>query len=124
MILVDTSIWIEYFKANSTIFQVMERELEHQNILAAECVFAELLQGAKNKREIKIIEQFWLNLPKQEETGLWIEAGLFSSQNKLFSKGIGLIDAFLITYARKNRAKLWTLDKKIKSVLKSSEIYN
>lgn len=123
MILVDTSIWIEFFKANPTIFPIIERELEHQNILAAECVFAELMQGTKNKREINIIEQFWLNLPKKEEAGLWIKAGLFSSQNKLFSKGIGLIDAFLIIYARKNSAKLWTLDKKIKSILKSSEIY-
>lgn len=123
MIIVDTSIWIEFFKNKKNVFSILNQELECQNVLAIECVFAELLQGAKNQREINIISEYWNNLPQIEESGLWIAAGQLSAKNKYFSKGIGLIDVFLIACTRKTKSKIWTLDKKLKSVLKVEEIY-
>ncbi|OGQ05388.1 MAG: hypothetical protein A2W61_05870 [Deltaproteobacteria bacterium RIFCSPLOWO2_01_44_7] len=123
MILVDTSVWIEFFKAKIPIFPLLSAEIEHQNIFATECIFGELLQGAKDQRERHIIQSYWKNLPKREETGLWIEAGSVSSQEKYLSKGIGLIDAFLIAFTKKHRLKIWTLDKKLRAVLIAPEIF-
>ena len=98
--------------------------MEQGQILAAECVFGELLQGAKNNRERSIISEYWNNIPKIEEKGIWLEAGEFSGKQKLLSKGIGLLDIVILLIAKKANAKLWTLDKKLLSLLKPAETYH
>ena len=95
--------------------------LEKRKILAIECIFGELLQGAKNKREIEIISLYWNHLPKAIVENGWIEAGKYSSQNKLTSHGVGLIDSFIIITAKKVDAQVWSLDKKLNSFLKKEE---
>jgi len=64
MIILDTSVWIEYFKNNPDFFPKISNLLEINEIYAVECVFGELLQGVKNKKEKEIIQKFWENLPK------------------------------------------------------------
>ena len=114
MIIVDTSVWIEFFKNNLTVSAALRREIEQSHILAIECVFAELLQGVRHRKEAEIITKYWELLPKIEERGLWIKAGLLG-------KGIGLIDACIITAARNSKSQLWSLDKKLNAVLKPLE---
>lgn len=123
MIIADTSIWIEYFKANKGISNQFVNFIKENNLLALECVFAELLQGSKSRRETKLINSFWENLPKIDESGLWIQAGTLSAKSKFFTKGISLIDAFIISAARATKSKIWTLDKKMKSELTQREIF-
>jgi predicted nucleic acid-binding protein len=123
MIILDTSVWIEFFKNNPVINPPVKSFLENQKILALECIFAELLQGAKNKREIDIISLYWDNLPHYSKQHHWIEAGIYSSRNKLHSKGIGLIDCVIIISARNANARIWSLDKKLNSVLKKEELF-
>ena len=80
----------------------MWKKLENKEILAAECIFGELLQCAKNKREQRIITSYWEHLPKINESGIWIEAGIYSGRKKLVSKGVvGLIDVVILLTARK-----------------------
>lgn len=124
MILADTSIWIEFLRASPHVFPYLRHEMEHQNVVAVECVFGELLQGTKNQRESQIVVGYWNNLPKRDERGLWLEAGILSSQTRLSAKGVGLIDAFLVRFARKYGCSIWTLDKKLTSVLASDELYS
>ena len=66
MIILDTSIWIEFLKHNSDYFDVIKKQIENRNIYVLECVFAELLQGVKNKREKELIISYWENLAKIE----------------------------------------------------------
>lgn len=117
MILPDTSIWIEFFRLKPEVQPDLKREIDRQNAVAVECVFGELFQGAKGARERTILGEYWVNLPKRDESGLWIEAGLRSAREKWFAKGVGLIDAFLIVFAEKYSLKIWTLDKKLTAVL-------
>ena len=121
MIIIDTSIWIEFFKNNPEYQAAVKSLLEEQKVLAIECVFAELLQGAKNKREREILSSYWENLPKYECGDIWIDAGRFSSENKLVSKGIGLIDCVIVVSAKNSGSKIWSLDKKLNSILKKDE---
>jgi predicted nucleic acid-binding protein len=123
MIVLDTSIWIEFLKHHPDIYPEVKLLLEKNQVLAIECIFGELLQGAKNKRERDIISLYWENLPKPEQENIWIDAGLFSSENKLFSKGIGLIYTVILLTARSHNAKIWTLDKKLITLLKREEKY-
>lgn len=122
MIVADTSIWIEFLKGkNDDVFSRMVSLLENNTILALEPIFGELLQGVKNKKEAQLISNYWENLPKIDELGLWIQAGLESSNNKYLSNGIGIIDSFIIIVAREAKSKVWSLDKKLNSILETEE---
>ena len=123
MILADTSIWIEFLKGNEEVFTIMQQKLESREIVVAECIIGELLQGAKDEHEQRIITSYWECLPKIDESGIWIEAGTYSGRNKLISKGIGLIDVVILMIARRTNLKIWTLDKKLLSLLKKSEVF-
>jgi predicted nucleic acid-binding protein len=121
MIVIDTSVWIEFLRQNPLYASKVEVLLENREVLAVEFIFGELLQGAKNKREKKMITDYWKTLPKCSQENVWIEAGKYSSENKLFSKGIGLIDCAIIISARKHHAKIWSLDKKLNDILGEEE---
>jgi len=121
VILIDTSVWIEFFKRQPSVFSTVTSLVESQSIIAAECVFGELLQGVKDSRERAVVLGYWGNLPKRDEAGIWIQAGLMSAENKWVSKGVGIIDAVLLCLARTNHLKVWTLDKKLLAVMKATE---
>jgi len=115
MILVDTSVWIEFFRGNEPYKTELQKLIEQNNVITSEVIFGELLQGAKNKREREVLEAYWNNLKSISLDGLWVKAGKRSSEKKLTSKGIGLIDCVLIESAEKSMSKIWTLDKKLRN---------
>lgn len=121
MIIADTSIWIEFFKANELFYTKLKYLIDTGQILSVEPVFAELLQGARNKRERNLLLNYWKNLPGYSKDDLLIEAGIISSENKWISKGVGLIDSAIIVIAKKTKSKIWTLDKKMNSMLSNEE---
>ena len=123
MVLIDTSIWIEFLRGNVIYFNQVSELLESGNVHSVEPIFGELLQGANNKREIEIINAYWNNINNYNEKGLWIESGKLSYEEKLFSKGVGIIDAMIISYAVKYNIKIWSLDKKLISILDKNLIY-
>jgi predicted nucleic acid-binding protein len=122
-IIADTGIWIEFLKKNDDIFAMIQELLEKNYILAVGCIFGELLQGVKTRREMDIIMEYWKCLPKIDENNIWVEAGVYSNENKLIEKGVGLIDSLLVVLAVRNRLKLWTLDKKLRNILTPDIIY-
>ena len=124
MIVVDTSVWVEFFKSRPSYFLPFRSLLDHQQVVAVECVFGELLQGAKSERERSIIVGYWTNLPKRPEEGLWVEAGTLSANHGWVSKGVGLIDAFLLAFIRAYDFQLWTLDKKLAAVANPAELFH
>lgn len=116
-VIFDTSIWIEYFKGNPAYFEPCQQLLDSGSVYTLEVIFAELIQGAKGRRELDLIELYYRNLPKLDAPNQIFEAGIFSQKNQLLNKGIGLIDSMIIFAAVQNRKKIWTLDKKIKAFL-------
>jgi predicted nucleic acid-binding protein len=123
MIIADTSVWIEFLKGNKPFFLRMQNLLENREIIALEPVFGELLQGAKNKNERQIILDYWKNSPRIDKHTLWIDAGLYAGQKKLFSRGVGLIDAYIIVASLKTNSQVWTLDERLVKALRSQFIY-
>ncbi len=123
MIVLDTSIWIEFFRGNQSYSPIVKDLLEKRSILAVECIFGELLQGALSRREQTVIESYWKNLPKSSSEEVFIEAGKYSSDNRLHIKGVGLIDCVIVISCRKYKAQLWSLDKKLNSLLRKEELF-
>jgi predicted nucleic acid-binding protein len=117
MILPDTCVWIEYFRAREPVHSRLSAFLERGEVMACELVFAELLQGAKGKRETEILGKFWESLPKASLDGSLISAGMESAKRGFLSAGVGLIDAAILEYARATRAEIWTIDKKLLDVV-------
>lgn len=123
MIIVDTSIWIEVFRSRNGLINSVQSLLKHRELIGLEPIFTELLQGAKSNKEIKEIMELWISLEKINEPNHWLKAGLLSYQNKWKDKGIGIIDAFIITSAWKYDYKIWTLDKKLAQAAGKNFIY-
>lgn len=118
MIIADTSVWIEYLRGkNPDVADPMVVHLKRREIVAVSAIFGELLQGVKNERARNIIQGFWQHLPHIDETGLFIKAGLISEKHKLISQGVGLIDAYILSAALTHDLPIWTLDKKLDSVI-------
>ncbi|GHM99517.1 hypothetical protein WSM22_10070 [Cytophagales bacterium WSM2-2] len=114
MIVIDTSVWIDYFRqSNQAISDRVELLIENNEVVALSCVFGELLQGVKNENEEKLILSYWQNLPKLDESNLFIEAGKLSSKFRFFTNGVGLIDTYILAASVKYNLSLWTLDKRL-----------
>ncbi len=122
MILVDTSVWIDFFRGRAAAARLSDL-IEQREIATIGCIFAELLQGARSQEEVETLSSYWADLPRLNEDSIWFEAGLLSFQNKYYTRGVGLIDLAIITAARKNQCRIWTLDKKLQSVLELSEVF-
>ncbi len=123
MVLVDTSVWIEFFRGVEPYFTELKDLIESSEVITHEAVFGELLQGCKNKVEVEFILQYWENLNTLTSEGSFILGGKHSFENKHIALGIGLIDSVLIKQIKVHGFLLWTLDKKILKVLDASEIY-
>jgi predicted nucleic acid-binding protein len=124
MIIFDTSVWIAFFKKQPDVFETARVIMEDGEALGLECVFGELLQGAKNARERDLILSYWDYLPRPDLENVWIEAGRYSGEHKLVSKGVGLIDAVIIIAATWSNAKVWTLDRKLLRVLQEEMVFD
>ena len=114
MLLVDTSVWISFLRQeDGDIRYILKRYLKKNDAFTVSAVFGELYQGAKSKRERLILEVLWGSLPKVDETELFIKAGGISNEHKLYAKGVGLIDCYLLAACIHHNLNLWTLDKKL-----------
>jgi predicted nucleic acid-binding protein len=123
MVLVDTSVWIEFFRGVEPYFRELKDLIETSEVIVHEIVFGELLQGCKNKDEVDFILKYSENLNTLTSEGSFLSAGKLSFENKHIAQGIGLIDSVLINETRQHGLLLWTLDKKIIKVLGTKEIY-
>jgi predicted nucleic acid-binding protein len=123
MVIADTSIWIEFFRHREPRCSHLEHLLEERMVLALECIFGELLQGAKSGREVAVIRRYWESLPTIDEMGLWLEAGEMVGRYNWLAQGVGLIDACIVVGAHRAKSRVWTLDKKLESVLGAEERY-
>jgi predicted nucleic acid-binding protein len=124
MIILDTSVWIEYFRQNEPIANQVSNLLAEQKVIAVEPVFAELMFGVRNAQERSVIKTFWQILPRADMG----DESLFSTSDLAFQydyqgKGIGLIDALIIRTAQAGNHQLWTLDERIISVADNVQLF-
>ncbi len=107
MILVDTSVWIEHFRESNKDLTTL---LTEGQVLTHPCVIGEIACGGHRQRQ-EILSLLPL-LPKAK-VAMDLEVLTLIGEYKLFGKGIGWIDAHLLTSSLLNASALWTLDKKL-----------
>ncbi len=122
MILLDTSVWIEYLKRNEGFKLLIDSFLRERKIITLDLIFGELMQGAMEHEKERIID-IWEILPQINIVGLGFYAGKHSMENKLLANGIGLIDSAIIYATIHSNSKLWTLDKKVIGAIDNEYLY-
>lgn len=114
MILVDTSIWVDYLRAGDPALALL---LEDAQVCTHDFVVGELAcANLRNRAEILGLLQ---SLPRlatatEEETLFLIES------RKLMGRGLGYIDAHLLAATILRDARLWTKDKSLKAIAEES----
>ncbi len=110
MILVDTSVWIEHFRAGN---DRLKNLLLDEQVLCHPFVIGELACGTlRNRREILSMLNALptAELLEQEEVLKFLDA------HHLHGQGIGWIDAHLLASTLLTGCVLWTFDKPLRSV--------
>ena len=116
MILVDTSVWVDHLRKNNQHLQFLLIDAE---VVCHSLIIGELVCGnIKNRTEIISLLQSLPMAPQIE----FDEYLYFIEKHKLYGKGIGFIDIHLIASAKLAQARLWTLDKRLKSATIELEI--
>lgn len=119
-VLVDTSVWVSYFRGGSPVIsEKVDSLLAGDEVCVPKIVLAELVQGAKSEREISTIEDFFdafTILDQRQET--WLKAGKLSRELKIKGKTIHLLECYIAVIAMENSCAILTLDDHFKEIQK------
>jgi predicted nucleic acid-binding protein len=110
-ILVDTTIWIEFFRRGSKIGELLEGLLMESGVWICGIVLFEILQGIKSEGEKSKILTLLASLPYVEMTkALWQRAAVLSESLRKSGVSLPLSDIFIATIAIENDLSVFTLD--------------
>jgi len=108
MILVDTSVWIDFLRGKPAALE-LRRPLEQGEVLSHAFVIGELALGNLGARRSDVLSDLRLlpaaPLLENAEVHEMVDA------HRLAGRGIGWVDAHLLASARVAGAALWTLDR-------------
>ncbi len=124
--LVDTSIWVEVLRSSRhrlpehPVTPVVHELTEADLIYTSRLIIAELIAGARNRREAHRLEQDFDGYRFcSEDLGLFRDAGYTRrSYMHAFQRGPapGLIDCYLVNLAKRENLIVFTADKPLQSV--------
>ena len=125
MVIVDTNIWIEFFKGSEEYVEQVQLLMKNRLAVTLEPIFAELLYGVRDVKDKTTVLNYWHVLPRIDlKENYLLEAAIYANNNKLYAQGVGLMDAVIIKATKDNNCLLTTLDKKIIRFLDDKSIYN
>lgn len=117
MILVDSSIWIDYLRSGDII---LARLLEESSVLTHPFILGELALGNLRQRAQILDDLLALPeiIPATDD-----EVMHFINSNRLYGKGIGYVDAHLLASVRlAPGSRIWTRDKRLDSLAREMNI--
>ena len=111
MILVDTSVWIDYLRAGDAVLATM---LNSSQVLMHPFVLGELACGnLRNRTEVLAL----LNRLPRAALATDAEVLFFIEQHALMGRGIGYVDVHLLAaVALDGATRIWTRDKRLQTV--------
>jgi predicted nucleic acid-binding protein len=125
VVLVDTSVWIDFFQNNDSFYAITLEGLIKDNNRAVICgvVLQEVLQGIKDHTSYEITKERLLKLPfldTNKETYIYAS----SLYRSLRRKGVTIpsIDSTLGSLAVLHRIPLFTKDEHFKTIARYSEL--
>lgn len=112
MILVDSSVWIEFFHGRDKALCLKLGELlDLDEVVLSDIVYLEIINGAK-KTEVERIKRLFSAFGRYSFQSEWIdEIESFLISNKSKGYRFGIPDLMIAKTCDKNNFKIWTLDK-------------
>ena len=118
MILVDTSVWIDYFNGNADKYtDALDQALEKGVVAIGDLIFLEILQGFKGDKEFKLAKETLSTLEQYEMFGRVIALRSAENYRALRKKGITIrrtADVIIATFCIENELPLLFSDKDFK----------
>lgn len=116
-VLVDTSVWIEFFRKREPLHGAMLELLDADRVCCTGLILGELMQGAKSERELSVIRDFIHVFEFLSETPLlWEKAGRLSYTLRRKGVTVGLADCFIAISANEAGAQIFTLDSHFETI--------
>ncbi len=108
-VLVDTSIWIEYFRSGRS-FEKLEWLIDENLVVTNDLILAELIPFIKIRNHRKLVKLLY-NIKKLDLTVNWEQ--IIEFQYKCLKKGlngVGIPDLIIAQNAKQNYCEIFTLD--------------
>lgn len=122
-IIVDTSLWIEFFK-KGTSWDLLEQGLQDGRVWLSPIVAAELLSGVQSKKESTQLQDFLQELPLYPTPFKhWIEVGKLRSHLLKLGYSVSIPDAHLAQCALECQGPLLSLDKIFQKIAKKINLH-
>ena len=117
-VVVDTSVWVEYFRrSESPEATEVNRLINSGAVILVGAVYSELLQGARNQRELELLDDTLKGLPHLDaDRGAWERAGRLLFDLRRQGTPIPLIDGLIAALALRHGHMLFTLDSHFRQV--------
>lgn len=113
MVLVDTSVWIEYLdRAHPAVADEMDRLVRTAKIATAGLVLAELRRGARSVAQVRMILEAIEPLDYFEtDRATWLRAGEISAEAAARGHQLQVGDCLLAALALREGCPLYSLDR-------------
>lgn len=116
-IIVDTSIWIDYFKNQPEVAGSIDKGLLSGNIYMVGPIVSEILQGAKTEKDYKALNDSIGGVPFIESSFTdWQLAGQLSYSLRRKGITIPITDYLIAAISINNGAYVYTLDHHFKQI--------
>jgi tRNA(fMet)-specific endonuclease VapC len=117
-ILVDTSVWIEFFRKKESSVSLRLREYVKLNhVVYTGPIAVELYQGARGSKEVEVIDQLFQTLPYVEITRQhYHHAGQISQKAARRGRIFSTVDLILAVVAHDEQIRLFSLDTHFKEI--------
>lgn len=117
-VLIDTSVWIEYFRKNgSEVSSKLKNILVEERAAITGIILLELQRGAAGETELKFLDRFLTAihyvLTKEES---YKNAGVMGYNLSKKGINIGTVDLLIARTAIENNIPLYTLDRHFKEI--------
>lgn len=117
-VLVDTSVWVSFFRGSSSVFTDRLAELLQKNgVCITSIIRAELLSGTRNESEYRALAHTLSAVDRlSETTDFWDHVALYRFQ--LARRGVqpSLVDLSIAVMAHEHRCFLLTEDKAFRTI--------
>ena len=113
MVLIDTSIWVEYLRGNNKeIVESVKGLIRMRRVLFCGIVLSELIAGVRTKKSRDTLKETLDALDYAEVSkDTWLLAGEMSGGLKHQGISIPLSDLILASLAIESKSELYTIDK-------------
>ena len=114
MVVVDSSVWIDYFNGRETRqTELLDSLLGRRELIVGDLILTEVLQGFRSDREFRQVRRLFLAFPAVAMVGATLALRAAENYRRLRRRGISVrktIDVLIATYCISRRLPLLHAD--------------